>query len=200
MCQESVTQADTSPCCTYCKELLPYLDLEQAPQIPNAEKIVAAFAHEGSAQLLMSRFKFSRDFRAGMTLSDALCNTLLKHYQDQPSPQQVIPTPISTQNYLQRGFNQSAFIAHYLARQLHLEYNPLVFKRKHRKPQRLQSRAARLKLPGNTFAVVKPPASDHVAIVDDVITTGRTAEALVKKLIQAGVARVDVWCVNYTLP
>ena len=81
-----------------------------------------------------------------------------------------------------------------------IKYNPLVFKRQHRKPQRLQSRAQRLNLPAKTFTVVNPPTSQHVAIVDDVITTGRTAQAMVKELVQAGVTKVDVWSVNYTLP
>ncbi|MDD3651403.1 MAG: ComF family protein, partial [Immundisolibacter sp.] len=54
-------------------------------------------------------------------------------------------------------------------------------------------RAARRRNVRGAFAVVQPPGVDHVAVLDDVMTTGATAGTLAAALKRAGVARVDVW-------
>ena len=38
----------------------------------------------------------------------------------------------------------------------------------------------------------------HLALVDDVLTTGATAQALARLLMEAGAARVDVYCLART--
>jgi predicted amidophosphoribosyltransferase len=48
------------------------------------------------------------------------------------------------------------------------------------------------------FTVLRPPAAHHVAILDDVITTGSTAAELTRVLLRAGVERVDLWAVART--
>jgi predicted amidophosphoribosyltransferase len=45
------------------------------------------------------------------------------------------------------------------------------------------------------FAVREGPVPPAVAIVDDVLTTGSTADALAKELKRAGCRRVEVWAV-----
>lgn len=46
--------------------------------------------------------------------------------------------------------------------------------------------------------VVERALPAHVAIVDDVMTTGSSAEALTRALTEAGVERVDVWTLART--
>jgi predicted amidophosphoribosyltransferase len=53
--------------------------------------------------------------------------------------------------------------------------------------------AARRRNVRGAFTVVRPPGVDHVAVLDDVMTTGATVGALAAALKRAGVARVDVW-------
>ncbi|MCK5905425.1 MAG: ComF family protein, partial [Gammaproteobacteria bacterium] len=51
----------------------------------------------------------------------------------------------------------------------------------------------RLKNLKNAFMINSPITAHHIAIVDDVITTGSTANELAKILKKAGVDRVDIW-------
>jgi predicted amidophosphoribosyltransferase len=46
----------------------------------------------------------------------------------------------------------------------------------------------------NVYVVAKP-VPHHVAIVDDVVTSGATVMALAKALKKAGATRVDIWAV-----
>jgi predicted amidophosphoribosyltransferase len=48
------------------------------------------------------------------------------------------------------------------------------------------------------FRVLRPPAAGHVAILDDVVTTGSTVAELARVLRRSGVGRVDVWAVART--
>ena len=48
------------------------------------------------------------------------------------------------------------------------------------------------------FRIMKPPAAQHIALLDDVVTTGATVRAAARTLRQAGVSRVVVWAVART--
>ncbi|MBP6261010.1 MAG: ComF family protein, partial [Chromatiaceae bacterium] len=48
------------------------------------------------------------------------------------------------------------------------------------------------------FGVIRPVAGRHVAILDDVVTTGGTAGEVARVLRQAGAARIDLWAVART--
>ena len=58
--------------------------------------------------------------------------------------------------------------------------------------------AARLCNVRGAFAVRRVPAQKHVAIVDDVMTTGATLIECTRALLAAGVERVDVWALART--
>jgi len=58
-------------------------------------------------------------------------------------------------------------------------------------------RQSRQRVMGKAFTV-DPLPFQHVAIVDDVLTTGASAAALTKALLSAGATRVDLWVVAKT--
>ena len=99
----------------------------------------------------------------------------------------LIPVPIALWTQLRRGCNQSQWLAQTLHKQLKV---PIA--------TNLLTRSQRMRMPLNTF-MLRPNAEGevlqdrHVAIVDDVLTTGTTVAVIAKTLRQAGVKRVDIW-------
>ncbi|MCX7099415.1 MAG: phosphoribosyltransferase family protein, partial [Methylococcales bacterium] len=96
--------------------------------------------------------------------------------------------------YRERGFNQALEIAKTVAKQLQI---PLVLdtciRQRDTPHQTALTAKQRRKNMRRAFALVKPMTAQHVAILDDVMTTGSTAHELAALLKQAGVSRVDVW-------
>lgn len=102
--------------------------------------------------------------------------------------------PLHPKRYRERGFNQSIEIARHLARRFDI---PLDLYSAVRSQDTLHQAGLpakqRLKNMRGAFRLQKTLQADHVAIVDDVMTTGATVSALAGVLKQAGVGRVDVW-------
>lgn len=108
-------------------------------------------------------------------------------------PDILIPVPLHARRQRERGFNQAIEIAKPVARQLGLTMDIHSCRRtKTTPPQSDLPRKERLKNVKGAFEVIKP-VHGHMAIIDDVMTTGSTAHELAKSLILAGAASVEVW-------
>jgi ComF family protein len=107
----------------------------------------------------------------------------------------VIPVPLHRERLRWRGFNQAAMLAVAVARRLGrpLDLSTLVRVRP-TPPQTMQNRAERSKNLRRAFAVKRPTqvASRRILLIDDVMTTGATADECARTLIAAGARRVDV--------
>lgn len=108
-------------------------------------------------------------------------------------PHALVPVPSKTPSLRQRGFSPALQLAKTLSR---LSGVPLHHHHQDRHllqlVQKNQSRAQRRKAKGSDFFIRhKPPG--HVAIVDDVMTTGGTVDALAQQLKKLGAKQVDVW-------
>lgn len=108
-------------------------------------------------------------------------------------PDLLIPVPLHNQRLRERGFNQATEIARPIARQLgcYLDVNSCR-RTKTTAPQSELSKKDRMKNVKGAFEVLKP-VSGHVAIIDDVMTTGSTAHEFATTLLKAGADSVDVW-------
>ena len=110
-------------------------------------------------------------------------------------PDGLIPVPLTTARLFRRGHNQAVLLAAPLARRLCIPVHRGGLRRAGGgKPQRGQARIARARSVRGVFRATRPVAG-HVAIVDDVMTTGATAAELASTLLAAGAERVDVWAV-----
>ncbi|SOE66886.1 comF family protein [Burkholderia sp. OK233] len=106
-------------------------------------------------------------------------------------PDVLAPVPLANKRLTERGYNQAWQIARPLARALNVRGDATLLRRViHTAPQsRLDLDARRLNV-GRAFKVAKPVQGLHVGIVDDVMTTGATLEALARTLKAAGARRV----------
>jgi len=123
----------------------------------------------------------------GTLLADHLATTAVM-------PDFIIPVPLHRSRYLERGFNQSTAIATNVAKQLRVPLNLSYCLRNRNTPHQTSLDAKlRQKNLRNAFTVNTPETAHHVAIVDDVMTTGSTVDELAKTLKKSGVNRVDIW-------
>ncbi len=115
-------------------------------------------------------------------------------------PQLIIPVPLHRKRIWRRGYNQSALLAGYLGRWLGIPVAEHAIRRlRHTPHQRKLSAHARRHNLLKAFHLEIAVNGRHIAIVDDVVTTGSTAAALARLLLARGAASVDIWCLCRTL-
>jgi ComF family protein len=110
----------------------------------------------------------------------------------------VIPVPLHVHRLRARGYNQAARLARALARRIDRPLADDVLARVvATAPQVGQDHAARARNVRNAFRVERPDRvrGRTLLLVDDVITTGATAQACARALRRAGAVRVYVWTV-----
>lgn len=140
---------------------------------------------------LIHEFKYQQGLYLTKTLG-SLMQESVPHTQDLPDC--LIPVPMHASRIKQRGFNQAALLAKYLSKQLAIPCAlNLCFKTRNTAPQASLNSEERHKNLLNSFRVTPVPYA-HVALVDDLLTTGSTANEIAKLLKKAGVKRVTLWC------
>ncbi len=159
----------------------------------------AACVHNGVARALISKLKFSdrpelAKFCAALMKVAGI--ELLGKRESGGMPL-LVPVPLHRGRQWQRRYNQSTQLALALGAQTGLKVDPFIVQRvKSTRPQIGLSAQQRARNVAGAF-VAQPNLLERVAgrdvvIVDDVITTGSTVNALTKVLLEAGVGRVDV--------
>jgi predicted amidophosphoribosyltransferase len=96
-----------------------------------------------------------------------------------------------------RGFDHMQSLARQLSRETNIRVEGDLLRRKFGTLQREKSRAQRLNLARNTYTLAGPNRLknyDHGAIIDDVMTTGTTAQHISRLLGKAEIRRINLWC------
>ncbi len=158
---------------------------------PPLSEVHAAFLYGFPLDRLLPRFKFHRDLAGGRLLAQAMAAAFCGHLR----PDALVPIPLHRSRLRQRGYNQALELARPLGRMLALPVRPeLLLRTRRTAPQsRLDAdaRAGNLRDAFEVPARAAPPP--HVALVDDVMTTGATLHAAADALFDAGADRVDAW-------
>jgi len=158
---------------------------------PPLRATCAAFVYAAPLDRLLPRFKFHQDLAAGRLLAQLMAQSLAGAER----PQALLPIPLHRARLRQRGYDQALELARPLARALRLPLldDALVRTRATAQQSRLDAAQRRRNL-RNAFVVnARTPLPAHVALVDDVLTTGATVHAAAHALRRAGVGRVDAW-------
>jgi ComF family protein len=119
-------------------------------------------------------------------------------------PELIVPVPLAGPRLAQRGYNQAWEIARPLARMLHVRASAgLVERVIDTPPQARLDAQARRRNVRRAFAVTSATGDDclngrHVGVVDDVMTSGATLDALGRLLKRAGAARITNFVVLRT--
>lgn len=109
-------------------------------------------------------------------------------------PDLLLPVPLHPERLRERGFNQSLELARPLSRRLGIPLQPGLMKRVRptRAQQGLKGKERRRNVRA-AFEIAAGTVPAHVAIIDDVMTTGSTVGEMAKQLKRAGAERVEVW-------
>ncbi len=181
-------------CCAHCA-----LPLDSAAPLcgrclrhaPPWDAAWAPFRYEWPLAPLEARFKFGGDLAAGHTLALAWLATP----PPAARPDAIIPVPLHPARLRRRGYNQALELARPLSRQLGLPLlrDALQRTRATARQTELDAVHRRRNVRGAFAARLGDPPPAHVAVLDDVCTTGATLGECARVLKRAGVARVDVW-------
>jgi len=111
-------------------------------------------------------------------------------------PDVLVPVPLHPARLRQRGYNQSLELARYVGKRLDVEIEVRgAHRRRATLPQMELPRERRRANVRGAFAVTCNLTDRHAAIIDDVMTTGSTVDALARQLKRAGAREVSVWVV-----
>ncbi len=178
--------SDASLTCRYCL---------QNP--PPYHHFITLYHYQAPVIQLIRGIKFHHKLAYSRLLSELLAERVYTYYQGHhiPVPECIIPMPLHTSRLRQRGFNQALLLAQCCAQRLKVAINTRACQR-HRATQAQTAIPAKQRWHNvkNAFSVHASFNAKHVAIVDDVVTTGQTIHALSTALRQHGVTEIDIWC------
>lgn len=183
--------------CRVCGVILPQPGICGACQNhpPSFDSTWVAFEYAQPLAWMLQRFKFEGDLAMGHVLAELLQSRF--RVSPPPRPGLVLPVPLHPDRLRERGFNQALELVRPLARDEGFELHARGLERmRSTSPQAGLDAVARRKNLKQAFRLPpgSPPLPEHVAVFDDVMTTGSTVTEVARLLMRAGVRRVDVWC------
>ena len=121
--------------------------------------------------------------------------------QRQKRPDMLCAVPMTSRALRKRGLNQSVFIARFISRALGIPLcASLLKKTRHTDQQSTLSAKNRQSNLVGAFECRRRLDGQHVVLIDDILTTGSTANEISNTLKAAGAARVDLWACARTEP
>lgn len=178
---------------------------------PPYDAAFCLFRYEEPVDLLITNLKFRHELASARVLGMLFARRWIQ--SGRALPECVVPVPLHASRYRERGFNQTAEIARHLARRLrnpagrrlpvrtdllqriratHAQSELNAAERAANLAGAFQVRSA-LRGASRRAARREGQVPRHVALLDDVMTTGHTAAAAARALKEAGCARVEVW-------
>lgn len=204
LCQQcEAALSHNTHCCAQCALPLPTSAARCGQcqrDTPPFDRTVAPFQYQGDIAAYIQAFKYRRKLAYGRVLGQLMAAHIHCRY-DTALPDMLLPVPLHWWKLLRRGYNQalelSLTLEHYLgiALQTQTLQRPTAGQ-----TQSELTRQQRLNALQNVFSI-EPKANLrglHVALVDDVMTTGATARTLATLLKDAGCHTVDVWTIART--
>ncbi len=154
----------------------------------------AAFVLATPVQQGIHALKYQAHFQQSALLAAAFVSRLRERAG--PLPGLLIPVPLHWRRQWSRGYNQSLELARGIGAALGIAIDATAATRRRATPDQIgQTAAQRRRNLKGAFAVSSAVAGQHIALLDDVMTTGATLEELVRACKTAGATRVEAWSV-----
>ena len=158
-------------------------------QPPRLDRIRAAVAYDDISRSIALRLKYGRKTALARTMS----RYMRPLFGELPRDTLLVPVPLHRRRLWSRGFNQSAIVARDLSRRTGLPVAVGALKRTRATPplKGMGMRQRRRTVAG-AFRATMQLHGRTVILIDDVLTTGSTANACARVLKRAGAERVDL--------
>lgn len=170
----------TSKQCANCQQQAPYYHQARC-----------GYRYNYPLDKLINHYKHQRN----ITVEACLKELWLAHVSAiTTQPEVLVPIPLHWRRRYWRGFNQSHRLAWFAHQHTHLPIATLLQKNKATAAQQRRTKQQRHQALQGVFSCsfTRLPYR-HIALIDDVLTTGSTANEAARVLLQHGAQRVDVW-------
>ena len=195
-------------CCSRCA--LPYeFHTEQRlecgrclKQPPAWQHLITVSPYQAPLRKLIHRYKFNKQSQLALVLARVFLLYWLMGYRQNrwKKPDLLITIPLHSRRLRQRGFDHMALIGQNLSRWLNIPYSGnSLMRTRDTLAQITLEREYRLNNLKDAFTLTTTVSGLHIAIIDDVITTGATMNTAAQLLICAGAHTVDAWSLCRTL-
>ena len=162
---------------------------------PAYDHVCAPYTYAFPADALVQGLKYRGLLAIAPLFGSAIASSLGER------PDVIIPMPLADARLRERGFNQAQEIARHVAKLTGIALQPRACRKvRDTQPQAALPWKERAKNVRKAFVCDDDFTGKHVAVVDDVMTTGATLNELARNLKQAGAARVTGLIVARTLP
>jgi ComF family protein len=161
---------------------------------PNViEEIVTPYFHhfyalgkyEGILKPLINQLKFANKPLAAKVLAEFFVSCVYPRISMlDDAPEALIPIPLSAWRYSKRGYNQSLLLAEAIGQLINIPVIESLSRNRHTKAQSALGKSERLDNLHNAFCVKTDITFEHIAIIDDVVTTGATINSACKSLVE----------------
>lgn len=154
------------------------------------------FHKKGIVQKLIHNLKYKGHEDIGTILGDWYAEDL-KEILPYLNADEIIPVPLHTKKYKERGYNQVTTFGQSLSKNLNLNYNEtILFRKVYSKTQSKKNLLGRTEAIDNIFDVryTEKDHGKHFILIDDVITTGATLEACSHALLKIPGAKISIIC------
>lgn len=198
--------------CVACDATLPYLSAPHCPvcalptlngatcgrclkRAPHFDRTVAAFAYAFPLDKLVQALKFGEQLMLVNSLADKLMQRI------EVRPDCIVAMPLHPARLRERGFNQSLELARRIAAKLDIPLSSHACQRvRDTPPQSALKWKERGKNMRRAFTCTEDLSGKHVAVVDDVMTSGASLNEIALALRRAGAREVSAWVIARTLP
>jgi ComF family protein len=162
---------------------------------PHFDCLIAPWLYKSPLDTLIGKAKFQQNYALASRLGHAAANYFLANYSDN-LPQALVPVPLHISRLRERGYNQATLIAAAISKVSGIPILGNVVRKEHATvPQRELRFKERLTSLNQAFSAHKLPNIEHLAIIDDVATSGATLNTIAKALKHSGYQRIDGWCI-----
>lgn len=167
---------------------------------PPFDRTVSPLRYCFPADQLVRALKFHRQLAEGRVLSHLMCEYIMA--EGLTLPDVLIPVPLHRIRMLKRGFNQACELSGYASRVLGIPQITTGLRRKRNTKAQsgLSRKQRRSNVRGAFYWHARNQPGRHVALIDDVMTTGTTVSECARILKKAGAERVDVWVPARAVP
>ncbi len=167
-------------------------------QPPKFDSSTCLFVYDSPISQLIQAMKFHKKLVNARLLGNLLAAHIAE--RQQMLPDCIIPVPLHPKRLRERGFNQSLELARPVSRALNIPIAQNLLKRvRHTPPQSRLKFRERDKNVRKAFLLNDQTVPAHIAILDDVVTTGSTCNAMAALLKKAGAETIEVWSIARSL-